>query len=92
MDHRGQVLRTVERTAAEEAYYRDNDRAIEDLVRDVEEVNETFKDLSVLLHDQQIHLQCIEQSIDRTDVYIEKGNDELRKTYNYASTCVISWD
>jgi len=89
MDQRRQVRQTV-RTAAEEAYYRDNERDIEKLVRDVEEVNETFKDLSVLLHDQQIHLQCIEQSIDRTDLYTEKGNDELRNTYYYASTCVIS--
>jgi t-SNARE complex subunit (syntaxin) len=88
MAQRGHALQTIEFTAAEEAYYRDRD--IERLVQEVQDVNETFKDLSVLLHDQQIHLQCIEQSIDRTDVHIEKGNDELRKTYNYASTCVIS--
>lgn len=47
------------------------------------EVNDIFKELAVMVHDQGEIVDSIEASVERTEVHVERGNTELRQAVQY---------
>lgn len=57
----------------------DRQKDILALEKNVFDVNQLFKDMSVLVHDQGEKLDNIESNITQTATHVEEGNIELRK-------------
>lgn len=57
----------------------DRDKAMENIEHTMIEVNDIYRDLSSLVHDQGKMLDSIEANIDNSDQRIDAGIDELNK-------------
>jgi t-SNARE complex subunit (syntaxin) len=49
-------------------------------------INELFHDLAILVHQQQEHLDTIENSVQATKVDTEKGKEDLESAQEYAKS------
>ena len=57
----------------------DRERAMRQLESDIGDVNEIFKDLATLVHDQGEIIDSIESNIESTAVHVETGAEQLRQ-------------
>ena len=57
----------------------DRERAMRQLESDIGDVNEIFKDLATLVHDQGEIIDSIESNIETTAVHVETGAEQLRQ-------------
>ena len=57
----------------------DREKAMRQLESDIGDVNEIFKDLATLVHDQGEIIDSIESNIESTAVHVETGAEQLRQ-------------
>lgn len=50
---------------------------------DIQDVNQIFKELGALVHAQGEIVDSIEASVERTEVFVNEGAQELRMASNY---------
>lgn len=50
---------------------------------DISDVNQIFKDLGAMVHDQGEVLDSIEASVERTEVFVNEGSQQLRTAATY---------
>lgn len=50
---------------------------------DISDVNQIFKDLGALVHDQGEVIDSIEASVERTEVFVNEGAQQLRSAATY---------
>jgi t-SNARE complex subunit (syntaxin) len=53
-------------------------RDVEQLIRSIQEVAEMFNDLAALVQNQSAMLDTIENNVENAEVYVRKGNDNLK--------------
>lgn len=56
---------------------------IRQLEHDIRDVNEIFKNLGALVHEQGDIIDSIEASVERTQVFVENGTQQLRQASQY---------
>lgn len=61
----------------------EQEEAIRNLERDINDVNEIYKSLGRLVHDQGETIDSIEANIERAHINVRQGTSELRKASNY---------
>ncbi|XP_052256952.1 syntaxin-12-like isoform X2 [Dreissena polymorpha] len=64
---------------------RERESAIKQLESDIMDVNQIFKDLGMLVHQQGEQLDSIEANVENAVVHVEKGGEELKQAVNYQS-------
>lgn len=52
--------------------------------KNINEVNDIFKELAVMVHDQGEMVDSIEASVEKTEVFVERGATELRQAAQYS--------
>lgn len=62
---------------------REREAAIRKLESDIVDVNEIFKDLAIMVHEQGDVIDSIEANVDSAAVHVESGNVHLEKARNY---------
>lgn len=50
---------------------------------DINDVNQIFKELGAMVHDQGEVVDSIEASIEKTEVFVNEGATQLRQASNY---------
>jgi t-SNARE complex subunit (syntaxin) len=50
---------------------------------DINDVNQIFKELGAMVHDQGEVVDSIEASIEKTEVFVNEGANELRQASSY---------
>ncbi|KAL4236640.1 Syntaxin-12 [Mactra antiquata] len=63
----------------------ERESAIKQLERDIVDVNQIFKDLGMLVHEQGEVLDSIESNVESAQIHVEKGTGELRTAVEYQS-------
>lgn len=53
------------------------------LQSDINDVNQVFKELGALVHDQGEVVDSIEASVERTENYVSEGGQQLRQASTY---------
>ncbi|XP_043463324.1 syntaxin-7-like [Leptopilina heterotoma] len=61
----------------------DQEANIRKLEIDIQDVNQIFKELGALVHAQGEIVDSIEASVERTEVFVNEGTDQLRMASNY---------
>ncbi|XP_071116709.1 syntaxin-7-like [Haliotis cracherodii] len=64
---------------------REREDAIKKLEHDIMDVNQIFKDLGMLVHEQGEVLDSIEANIEQTQIHVEEGTQQLAKASTYQS-------
>ncbi|XP_027199027.1 syntaxin-12-like [Dermatophagoides pteronyssinus] len=62
----------------------EREQAIRKIESDIVEVNQIFKDLATLVHDQGEIIDSIEANIESTNIQIHEGNEQLVKASDYS--------
>lgn len=63
----------------------EREEAIKKLERDIVDVNQIFKDLGMLVHEQGDALDSIEANVENAQVRVEEGTQQLAKARDYQS-------
>lgn len=58
---------------------RERETNIQQLESDILDVNQIFRDLAVMIHDQGEMIDSIEANVERAEVYVEQGTGQLQK-------------
>ncbi|KAK0087615.1 hypothetical protein PV325_000562 [Microctonus aethiopoides] len=61
----------------------EQEASIRQLESDISDVNQIFKDLGALVHDQGEVIDSIEASVERTEVFVNEGAQQLRTASTY---------
>ncbi|KAL5292837.1 STX7 family protein [Megaselia abdita] len=61
----------------------EQERAIRELEENIVGVNEIYKKLGALVHEQGFVVDSIESSVEQTSVYVSQGTENLRKASQY---------
>ncbi|KAG8259818.1 Syntaxin-7 [Homalodisca vitripennis] len=61
------------------------EQSIQELERNISEVNDIFKELAVMVHDQGEIVDSIEASVEKTEVFVDRGATELRQAAQYSN-------
>ncbi|KAF2902600.1 hypothetical protein ILUMI_03578 [Ignelater luminosus] len=61
----------------------EQEQAIRQLESDINDVNQVFKELGALVHDQGEIVDSIEASVERTENYVSEGAQQLRQANTY---------
>ncbi|KAK6188055.1 hypothetical protein SNE40_004319 [Patella caerulea] len=64
---------------------REREQSIKKLETDITDVNQIFKDLGMLIHEQGDVLDSIEANIDSSHINVQEGTQQLSKARNYQS-------
>ncbi|GAB6029986.1 LD27581p [Chamberlinius hualienensis] len=80
MMQRQQVISNLE---FEQEYAREREDQIHQLEEDILDINQIFRDLGALVHEQGDTINTIEANIDRTYQTVDAGRQELQKASNY---------
>lgn len=62
----------------------EREQAIRKIESDIVEVNQIFKDLASIVHDQGEVIDSIEANIESTNIQIHEGNEQLAKASDYS--------
>jgi Tfp pilus assembly protein PilE len=62
---------------------RDREQSLRQLESDIMDVNQIFKDLSVLVHEQGDIVDSIEANMERSALNVERGTEQLLQARNY---------
>ena len=63
---------------------REREQAIRKIESDIVEVNQIFKDLATMVHDQGEVIDSIEANIESTGIQIQEGTQQLIKASDYS--------
>ncbi len=63
--------------------------AVPQIAREMLEVNQTFRDLGVLVEGQSASIVKIEENLERTTTHMERGVQELHKAAEHNKSCVV---
>ncbi|ELU18858.1 hypothetical protein CAPTEDRAFT_210332 [Capitella teleta] len=69
------------------AMLHEREETVRQLESDITDVNQIFKDLGLLVHDQGEVIDCIERSVEVASVQVEQGTEELRQAKEYKAKC-----
>uniref|UniRef100_A0A1B6G005 t-SNARE coiled-coil homology domain-containing protein n=1 Tax=Cuerna arida TaxID=1464854 RepID=A0A1B6G005_9HEMI len=61
------------------------EQSIQELEKNISEVNDIFKELAVMVHDQGEIVDSIEASVEKTEVFVGRGASELREAAQYSN-------
>ncbi|XP_015586291.1 syntaxin-7 [Cephus cinctus] len=61
----------------------EQEASIRQLESDISDVNQIFKELGALVHEQGEVIDSIEASVERTEVFVNEGTQELRQAATY---------
>jgi len=61
----------------------EQEQAIRQLESDISDVNQIFKDLGAMVHEQSEVIDSIEASVEKTEVFVGEGANQLRQASNY---------
>jgi len=61
----------------------DREKAVRQLEADIGDVNQIFKDLAAMVHDQGELVDSIEANVESSAVHVEEGADQLRQAERY---------
>jgi len=61
------------------------EQSIQELEKNICEVNDIFKELAVMVHDQGEIVDSIEASVEKTEVHVSKATSELRQAAQYSN-------
>ncbi|XP_062612993.1 syntaxin-12-like isoform X1 [Saccostrea cucullata] len=64
---------------------REREDAIKQLESDITDVNQIFKDLGMLVHEQGEMLDSIEANVETTATHVEEGRKQLSQAQTYQS-------
>eukprot|EP00918_Siedleckia_nematoides_P048319 GHVU01105878.1.p1 GENE.GHVU01105878.1~~GHVU01105878.1.p1 ORF type:complete len:278 (+),score=34.83 GHVU01105878.1:220-1053(+) len=84
VDTPGQIMVQVEDDVDMQAL-REREQAIHQLESDIMDVNEIFKDLGMLVHEQGEVIDSIESQVEDAQVHVSHGTEELQKAKQYQS-------
>lgn len=70
----------------------EREQAIRKIESDIVEVNQIFKDLATLVHDQGEIIDSIEANIESTNIQIHEGNEQLVKASDYSVSYLVIFD
>lgn len=62
---------------------REREEALKQLESDIVDVNDIFKELAILVHEQGEVIDSIEANVDSTAVHVETANVQLEKAKSY---------
>ncbi|XP_029475242.1 syntaxin-12 isoform X2 [Rhinatrema bivittatum] len=62
---------------------KERETAIQQLEADILDVNQIFKDLAVMIHDQGEMIDSIEANVESTEVHVEHANEQLQRAAYY---------
>ncbi|CAG0898242.1 unnamed protein product [Darwinula stevensoni] len=65
---------------------REKELAVRQLDEDIQNVNEIFKDLATMVHDQGEMVDSIEASVEHTHISVEEGTRQLAKASSYQTS------
>uniref|UniRef100_A0A1B6LHC9 t-SNARE coiled-coil homology domain-containing protein n=1 Tax=Graphocephala atropunctata TaxID=36148 RepID=A0A1B6LHC9_9HEMI len=63
----------------------EQEQSIQELEKNIGEVNDIFKELAVMVHDQGEIVDSIEASVEKTEVFVDRGASELRQAAQYSN-------
>ncbi|KAJ9576142.1 hypothetical protein L9F63_006964 [Diploptera punctata] len=63
----------------------EQEQAIRQLESDISDVNQIFKELGAMVHEQGEVIDSIEASVEKTEVFVGEGTNQLRQASNYQS-------
>lgn len=63
----------------------EQEQAVQQLEQNISEVNDIFKELAAMVHDQGEIVDSIEASVEKTEVMVEEGASQLRQASNYST-------
>ncbi|ELU00324.1 hypothetical protein CAPTEDRAFT_229079 [Capitella teleta] len=64
---------------------RERDQSVRKLESDIMDVNQIFKDLGMLVHEQGEVIDSIEANVESASVHVEDGTEQLRQARDYQS-------
>lgn len=67
------------------AALREREQQIQQLERDIVDVNKIFKDVAMMVHDQGEVIDSIETNVEQAAIQVEHGGEELRQARVYQS-------
>uniref|UniRef100_A0A3Q3XI28 Syntaxin-12 n=1 Tax=Mola mola TaxID=94237 RepID=A0A3Q3XI28_MOLML len=82
----GQMTTQSDEVAITEEYLeliKEREIKVRQLESDIMDVNQIFKDLAVMIHDQGGMTDCIEANLDKAEVDVERGTEQLQGTAYY---------
>ncbi|XP_026939740.1 syntaxin-12-like [Sagmatias obliquidens] len=62
---------------------KDRETAIQQLEADILDVNQIFKDLAMMIHDQGDLIDSIEANVESSEVHVERATDQLQRAAYY---------
>ncbi|KAM4797218.1 syntaxin-12 isoform 2-T2 [Rhinophrynus dorsalis] len=62
---------------------KERESAIQKLEADILDVNQIFKDLAVMIHDQGEMIDSIEANVESAEVHVERGTEQLQRASYY---------
>merc|ERR1711936_1211022 len=64
-------------------YLQERERSIAQLEADIGDVNQIFKDLAAMVHDQGEMVDSIEANVETASIRVNEGTDQLRQAERY---------
>merc|ERR1711909_139608 len=61
----------------------ERERAVRQLEADIGDVNQIFKDLAAMVHDQGEMVDSIEANVESSSIRVNEGSDQLRQAERY---------
>lgn len=63
----------------------EQEQSIRELESNISDINQIFKELGAMVHEQGEVIDSIEASVEKTEVYVNEGSNQLRQASNYKS-------
>lgn len=83
---RQQVTLQVDATDVDYEIMRERDEALRQLESDITDVNQIFKDLGMLVHEQGDVIDSIEANVETAAASVEEGSEQLRQARRHQSS------
>jgi len=64
-------------------YLQERERAVTQLEADIGDVNQIFKDLAAMVHDQGEMVESIEANVESSAIRVNEGSEQLRQAERY---------
>merc|ERR1712012_1530969 len=64
-------------------YLQERERSVAQLEADIGDVNQIFKDLAAMVHDQGEMVDSIEANVESASIRVNEGSDQLRMAERY---------
>lgn len=84
--YQGQTMVQIDASEVDMEILRERDDALVKLESDISDVNQIFKDLSVLVHEQGEVIDTIEDNVVSAAVHVEQGTEELQKARKHQTS------